>query len=137
VPNAELPHLYREMDVALFPNRCEGGTNLVAMECMACGVPLVISNNTGHLDLIASDRCISLVRQNAIPGADHLGWGESDIEEILEGLEAVWRDPAAARALASRGAEFMTRLTWDETARRLAEVLEPYRTPARIKQAIA
>jgi glycosyltransferase involved in cell wall biosynthesis len=137
VPNAELPHLYREMDVALFPNRCEGGTNLVAMECMACGVPLVISNNTGHLDLIASDRCISLVRQNAIPGADHLGWGESDIEEILEGLEAVWRDPAAARALASRAAEFMTRLTWDETARRLAEVLEPYRTPARIKQDIA
>jgi tetratricopeptide (TPR) repeat protein/glycosyltransferase involved in cell wall biosynthesis len=128
VPNAELPRLYREMDVALFPNRCEGGTNLVAMECMACGVPLVISDNTGHRDLITADRCIPLERQGAVPGADHIGWGESDIEEIVEALETVWRDRAAARALGSRGAEFASRLTWDETARRMAEVLDAYRT---------
>lgn len=125
--NAELPRLYREMDVALFPNRCEGGTNLVAMECMACGVPVVISDNTGHRDLIAADRCIPLQRQAAVPGADHLGWGESDIEEIVEALEAVWRDRAAARALGGRGAEFMTRLTWDHMARRVAEVVQPRR----------
>jgi glycosyltransferase involved in cell wall biosynthesis/tetratricopeptide (TPR) repeat protein len=128
VPNAELPRLYREMDVALFPNRCEGGTNLVAMECMACGVPLVISNNTGHLDLIAPDRCVPLVRQTAVPGADHLGWGESNVEEIVEALETVWRDREVARALGSRGAQFMRRLTWDEMARRLAEILQPYLT---------
>ncbi|HET6306555.1 MAG TPA: hypothetical protein VFG12_05185, partial [Rhodopila sp.] len=35
VPNIAMPHVMREADVALFPNRCEGGTNLVAMECMA------------------------------------------------------------------------------------------------------
>jgi len=121
VPNTELPRLYREMDVALFPNRCEGGTNLVAMECMACGVPLVISSNTGHLDLIAPDRCIPLQRQAVVPGDDHLGWGESDIEEVVEALETVWRDRAAARSLGSRAAEFMSRFTWDETARHMAE----------------
>ena len=86
LPNAELPRLYREMDVGVFPNRCEGGTNLVAMECMGCGVPLVISSNTGHLDLIAADRCIPLRRQVVVPGDDHLGWGESDVEEIVEAL---------------------------------------------------
>jgi len=129
VPNTELPRLYREMDVALFPNRCEGGTNLVAMECMACGVPLVISNNTGHLDLIAADRCIPLQRQALVPGDDHLGWGESDIEEIVEALETVWRDRAAARSLGSRAAEFMSRLTWDETTRHLAEVLQQHARP--------
>ncbi|WP_341992771.1 glycosyltransferase family 4 protein, partial [Azorhizobium sp. AG788] len=43
-----------DCDAALFPNRCEGATNLVAMEAMACGVPVVLSNNTGHRDLLKS-----------------------------------------------------------------------------------
>jgi len=37
--NGETPDVLRDMDAAIFPNRCEGGTNLVAMEAMACGVP--------------------------------------------------------------------------------------------------
>ncbi|CAN0032393.1 unnamed protein product, partial [Phaeothamnion confervicola] len=54
VPHAAVPALLRGwMDAALFPNRCEGGTNLVAMEAVAAGVPTVLSANTGHLDLIA------------------------------------------------------------------------------------
>ena len=130
VPNAELPRLYREMDVGLFPNRCEGGTNLVAMECLACGVPLVISSNTGHLDLIAADRCIPLQRQTVVPGDDHLGWGESDIDEIVEALEAVWRDRSGAQAFGLRGAEFVSRLNWDETARRIVEVVQSSRAGA-------
>jgi glycosyltransferase involved in cell wall biosynthesis len=130
VPNADLARLYREMGVALFPNRCEGGTNMVAMECMACGVPVILSNNTGHLDLIAAERCIPLKRQTALVGSDRLGWCESDVEEMIEALELVWRDRVAARSLGSRGAEFMTRLTWDETARQIAEAIQPYRPVA-------
>jgi glycosyltransferase involved in cell wall biosynthesis len=52
VPNYLMPRVVREADAAVFPNRCEGGTNLVAMECLACGIPTVLSANTGHLDLI-------------------------------------------------------------------------------------
>src|SRR3546814_1575573 len=55
--------IVREMDAALFLSRCEGGTNLVAMECMACGVPTVLSANTGHLDLVGSGVCIPLETQ--------------------------------------------------------------------------
>ena len=46
VPNADMPRILREADVALFPNRAEGGTNLVAMECMACGLPTILSART-------------------------------------------------------------------------------------------
>jgi glycosyltransferase involved in cell wall biosynthesis len=60
VPNREKPSILCEMDVAVFPNRCEGGTNLVAMECMACGLPVILSRNTGHLDLIDGDNCFAL-----------------------------------------------------------------------------
>ena len=32
VSHADMPSVLRAADVAVFPNRCEGGTNLVAME---------------------------------------------------------------------------------------------------------
>lgn len=51
VPHHTLPYYLRAADVAVFPNRCEGGTNLVATEAMACGVPTWLSHGTGHLDL--------------------------------------------------------------------------------------
>ena len=41
----------RAADVAVFPNRCEGGSNLVAMEAAALGVPTVLAHNTGQADL--------------------------------------------------------------------------------------
>jgi glycosyltransferase involved in cell wall biosynthesis len=118
--------LYREMDVGVFPNRCEGGTNLVAMECMACGVPTILSRNTGHLDLIAPDCCFPLEQQSQIDGPDHLGWGESDLEEIVATLESVHRDRTESLARATRGAAFMNAMTWAHTARRLSTVIEPF-----------
>jgi len=129
IPNSEMPRIYREMDVALFPNRAEGGTNLVAMECMACAVPVVLSAHTGHLDLIRDvqpDHCFPLTRQSPIAGEQHRGWGESDIEEIVETLETVRNDPAFARTRAGNGAAFMRDLTWAATAKKMADAIAPY-----------
>ena len=123
LPNSALPRLYREMDVALFPNRCEGGTNLVAMECMACGIPAVLSKNTGHLDLIAPDRCFPLERQAPIVGDDRLGWGESDVEEIVETLETVRQNRSDSLLRGQHGAAFMSTLTWAETVRQLTAAI--------------
>ncbi|MEO2005052.1 MAG: glycosyltransferase, partial [Candidatus Poribacteria bacterium] len=105
VPNHLMAEVIRNADVALFPNRCEGGTNLVAMECMASGVPVILSANTGHLDLIHPDRCLSLNAQspvtppNSAAGVD--GWGESDVDEVVEALEAVYSDRKAAKTRAA------------------------------------
>ncbi|MHB8621352.1 MAG: glycosyltransferase family 4 protein, partial [Chloroflexota bacterium] len=49
--NATMGRVYANTDVALFPNRCEGGTNLVLMEYMACGKPAVVSYSSGHRDV--------------------------------------------------------------------------------------
>lgn len=127
VPNRELARIYREADVALFPNRCEGGTNMVAMECMACGVPTILSRNTGHLDLIAPDRCFVLHEQGPIGGADFVGWGESRVEEIVETLELVYADAASARQRGERGAAFMRTRSWAATTRGRAAAIEAYR----------
>ena len=42
---------YNQCDLGVFPNRCEGGTNLVMMEFAACGKPIVGVNGTGHADI--------------------------------------------------------------------------------------
>ncbi|HEX3699868.1 MAG TPA: glycosyltransferase family 4 protein [Phenylobacterium sp.] len=120
-PNAAMAPLLREMDVALFPNRCEGGTNLVAMEAMACGVPTILSANTGHLDLIGQDNCYPLTRQGELAGVEGPfegvgGWGESDVDEIVAALESVHADREAARRRGLRGAETLAPMSWARTA---------------------
>jgi glycosyltransferase involved in cell wall biosynthesis len=119
VPNALLPPVLREMDVALFPNRAEGGTNLVAMEAMACGVPAILSANTGHLDLIEADNAYRLERQRT----DALGWGDSDVDEVVARLEEAYADREAARARGLRGAATLAGMTWTHTAQAMKAVV--------------
>jgi glycosyltransferase involved in cell wall biosynthesis len=128
IPNHQMARVLREMDVAVFPNRCEGGTNLVAMECMACGIPTILSDNTGHKDLIAADNCYVLSRQSAIILDDRgtQGWGESDVDEIVESLEAVWQQRDESRRRGAMGAEAMAQLSWRRQIGRLHDVLQLY-----------
>jgi len=128
VPNIFLPAMLREMDVAVFPNRAEGGTNLVAMECMACGLPVILSRNTGHLDLIKADNCYPLDDQRQRPGAwsgiDGVpGWGESQVGEVVERLEQIHADRAEAARRGARAAQDLSRLTWSATAKQMKDII--------------
>jgi len=124
VPNHLMARVLREADVAIFPNRCEGGTNLVAMECMASGVPTIVSDNTGHKDLVATGAPYALRRQGPVAtdiGTD--GWGESDVDEIIETLEQVWADREEASRRGAAGAAAMAEWAWSDYARRLHDTL--------------
>ncbi|HIJ84571.1 MAG: Glycos transf 1 protein [Magnetococcales bacterium] len=116
VANPRMPDILREVDVALFTNRCEGGTNLVAMECMATGIPVILSANTGHLDLVDDRHCLVLGQQQPVtlPGTETLleDWGESSVEEALEALERVYRHPGEASRLGQEGHRFMANHPW-------------------------
>ena len=116
ISHLRVAHLIRECNVALFPNRAEGGTNLVAMEAMACGVPTILSANTGHLDIIGRDDCIPLRAQETVDlacpefGTD--GWGEPDVEEMVEALESVYQDRERASDIGVRGAASLAAFSW-------------------------
>jgi glycosyltransferase involved in cell wall biosynthesis len=127
LPNRAMPRVMREADIALFTSRAEGGTNLVAMECMACGVPTVVSANTGHLDLLGEGAAVPLTRQASLSGASHRGWGESDVDEIVAVLERAYDDRDAAQEQGARGADFMKTLTWPRQISKLANLIEPFR----------
>jgi glycosyltransferase involved in cell wall biosynthesis len=128
VPNVSMPPILREMDAAVFTNRSEGGTNLVAMECMACGIPVVLSRNTGHLDLIKDDNCYPLDDQRTVEnrwnGVGEVAcWGESQVDEVVERLEQIFVDREAARKRGLRAARMMLGMSLAEKARQIKNLV--------------
>jgi glycosyltransferase involved in cell wall biosynthesis len=127
MPNAAAPQLMREVDLAVFPNRCEGGTNLVAMEAMACGVPVALARNTGHLDLIRPDNCYSLDLQIPIGEVtkrpDLEGWGESSVDELAAVMERAYADRQDAQRRGAAAAAFMKNWGWNTQVEHLLVAL--------------
>jgi glycosyltransferase involved in cell wall biosynthesis len=125
VPNHQLATILREVDVGLFPSRCEGGTNLVAMECMACGVPTIVSGNTGHLDLVDTGAPLMLVSQTPVE-ARYCGtqdWGESDVDEMVEMLDHLYNDRSEAEYRGNLAAKAMSSWDWRHQIGTLSDVL--------------
>ena len=121
IPNASMPTILREMDAAVFPNRCEGGTNLVAMEAMACGVPCILSANSGHLDLLRDGAALALTDQRPILSVP--GWRESNIDEIVTALETLYTDRTRAAQIGAAGAKLLAGLTWTKTAAEMKRII--------------
>lgn len=126
--HGQFGRVMREAHVGLFPNRCEGGTNLVAMECLACGVPCVLSANTGHLD-IADDAHAYVLRDQrpvrrptSMRGVD--GWGESSVDEVVAALEHAYDDAAERERRGAQAARFMDAFPWARCAERVLAATE-------------
>ena len=131
VVNRQLPHLIKQADVAVFASRCEGGTNLMAMETLACGIPTMISANTGHLDLLAMGFGHALPmgqdgsgevdpRVYRVYGGDPLGlWGETDPEELLCWWLRIAANREEWRFNGRKHAEAVKSLSWRESMRKL------------------
>ena len=136
VVNRQLPHLIKQADVAVFASRCEGGTNLMAMETLACGVPTMLSANTGHLDLLAMGFGHALPmgqdgsgqvhpRVHRVYGGDPLGlWGETDPEELLCWWLRIAANREQWRADGRRHADAVKSLSWRESMRKLLSLVD-------------
>ncbi|MCF8481687.1 MAG: glycosyltransferase family 4 protein [Rhodospirillum sp.] len=132
--NASAPRLLGDMDLAIFPNRCEGGTNLVAMEAMAMGLPVVLSANTGHLDLIQGGEtlgepvCWAVRDQAAIAeitgDISRTGWGETPIEALVDAMEEAYQNRAEAKRRGAAAARMMADWSWETQVRRLLVEVE-------------
>jgi glycosyltransferase involved in cell wall biosynthesis len=126
--NQLMPTLLREMDVALQPSRAEPCTNLPAMEAMACGLPVIVAENTGMKDLITEDNCIRLSKQDAVPQRvphySTAGWGESNVDEIIEALEMLYADRKRREAIGAAGARWIREhRTWQIHAAKLKDLV--------------
>ncbi len=124
IENEQVPDLLKRCSVAVFPNRAEGGTNIIAMEAMACGLPCVLSSNTGHLDLVENANCLLLQDQAPIHGSASgtEGWGESSVDELTDQLEFCYTHREELREIGLRGHQFMRDRTWKKHVDRLVSL---------------
>ena len=120
-PPHQLSSIFKNSDVGLFPNRCEGGTNLILMEYMACGKPAIATIRTGHADIVNPDNAFAIEKDSSVnPRHGNLsgyhGWVEPDIDEIVAHLETAYNDKEACRQKGRAAGEFLKNITWKKAA---------------------
>jgi glycosyltransferase involved in cell wall biosynthesis len=126
-PNIMMPRLYKNTDIGFFPNRCEGGTNLVMMEYMACGKPVIASFSSGHKDVLTDGNCLKLENMRSIAIANNdqnvATWDEPDLEEAVAKLDWAYHHRDALRQVGDRAGEDLRKMTWQETGKRFYAIL--------------
>jgi glycosyltransferase involved in cell wall biosynthesis len=129
LPNVQMPPVYANSDIGLFPNRCEAGTNLVLMEYMSCGKPAICTDFAGHRDILTNDSVLPLKAWRPLLVCDAhrkpiACWCEPDVEEIVETLEWAYNNRGRLNRMGAQAAENMSRMTWNHVARMFLGLLE-------------
>jgi glycosyltransferase involved in cell wall biosynthesis len=127
VSNEAMAAIYGATHVGLFPSRCEGATNLMMMEYMACGGAVIATDFGGHRDILTSKNSIPLrklrparvARAGAVVGC----WCEPDVDELVARLEEAYHDRDRLIMLRKQAAQDMAQWTWDDAARCFLDVL--------------
>lgn len=118
VPWAELPGLYRQMDVFCMPTRSRWGgleiegLGLVYLEASATGLPVLAGDSGGSPETV-------------IPGVT--GFVVSDIDDIVEGLRLLLDDPDRRAKMGAAGRSFVEEnFTWDRVIERFHAGFAPH-----------
>lgn len=122
--NHQMRQVYHNSDVGLFPNRGEGGNNLVMCEYMACGKTVIASDMTGHADVITEENALPLTAYRPYHYQHHAEgvWFEPSLEEILEQLEFAYGHRNILRLRGLKAAEEMAQLTWGRSAAQFYDI---------------
>jgi glycosyltransferase involved in cell wall biosynthesis len=130
IPKELQRELYRQTDLGIFPNRCEGGTNLVLMEYMACAKPVVASNTSGHRDVVTRENALllnDLSPYNIVDGQNQLfaSWQEPSLDELVAQIEYAYHHRDEIQTLGRRAGRDMKQFSWRRTAEHLLDLLYP------------
>jgi glycosyltransferase involved in cell wall biosynthesis len=104
-----LPAFYHRMDAFVLPSLVEGFP-LTALEAMACGVPVIVSENTFGSDVVRD-------------GENGFVVPIRDVDAIVDRLRFLADEPLQRLAIGSRARETAERYSWTEFGLRLTELL--------------
>ena len=122
IDNTLIRQIYQQTDVGIFPNRCEGGNNMVMCEYMACGRTVIASDATGHADVITTQNALPLTNYSPVITHDAAGrpsgiWQEASLEELIEQLEFAYGNRNVCVRKGQVAADDMKQLSWKKAAR--------------------
>ncbi|MBF8263935.1 MAG: hypothetical protein HW387_1600 [Parachlamydiales bacterium] len=136
IPHEDLAAAMRLCNIALFPNRCEAGTNLVMMEAMSCALPVIAATAHGHADVteqlpdwmqIPSSVKVFCYQNGSsvIPVAE---WFDPDIDATVAALEVAYEDwksgSGKLKDAGKKNRQAMKKFTWEKCAESFFRVAE-------------
>lgn len=135
VPDADMPALYRAADVVVQPYRAEGFC-LPALEAMACGIPLIVTEGGGARDFTLAEAGwflparpqtqwtlgqLGYTSPTDTTPAPHL---EPDLDALIAALRSAFTSPTATRqAMGAAGRRQAEAWSWEASARRAQQAL--------------
>jgi glycosyltransferase involved in cell wall biosynthesis len=127
IDNSLIRQIYQQTDIGLFPNRCEGGNNMVMCEYMACDRTVIASDATGHADVITAQNALPLTNYSPVlirnaNGDPSAIWHEAAVEEILEKLEFAYHHREECAQKGQVAGHDMKDLAWDKAARQFHDI---------------
>ncbi len=127
VKNRGMARIYQNTDIGIFPNRCEGGTNLVLMEYMACGKPVIATDSTGHADVVTQENSILIKSRGNRVFTNGTGsfstWPEPEMEDAIESLEWAYQNRDSLPAYGANAAAHLSKFTWRVSAEKFSRLL--------------
>jgi glycosyltransferase involved in cell wall biosynthesis len=129
LPNRKMRSIFARTHLGIFANRCEGGTNLVLMEYMACGKPVVASYSSGHRDILTDQNALCLKNLQSIEGAfpdigTSFHWDEVNIDELIAKIEYAYHHRDEIASIGQEAANSMKPYTWATMAERTLSFLK-------------
>lgn len=128
VANEKQREMYKKTDIGVFPNRCEGGTNLVLMEYMACAKPVIASHTSGHKDIVSANNALLLDELQDINLVDADGklfgrWQEPSLEQLVSTIEYAYHHRDEIKNTGKRAGEDLKQFTWEKSAMQALDIL--------------
>lgn len=127
---AELRVIFNSVDFGVFPAHAEGW-NLEPLELMACGVPSIVTNYSGHTEY-CNDTNSLLVEPNGMESAQDGRWfhgqGEwctFEIDALIEAMKTAHEYKQGGNTKLDNGIkETVERFTWTKSVEKIEGVLE-------------
>src|ERR1051326_5683774 len=118
VPRGDLPGLFSGATALVYPSLLEG-FGLPILEAMACGTPVITSNNSA-LREVGGDAALLI--------------DPKDVGEITEAMVSVAEDDALRKQLSEKGLKRASEYSWKRTAELTMEVYEETCSPPQLRR---
>jgi len=129
----DMGRIYVSAHCFVNPTRGEGW-NLPLIEAMACGLPAIVTNWSGHTEYV-NDKNAILLNDFKLVQANHPEqifkqyleqgkWAEPSIKELREKMRYAFENRDEIKKIGERAAKDVKNWTWDEAAKKAVKILK-------------